>query len=59
MSEGVSEGCARVSPAAAAVAQCEPAVQCDDLVAALNETNNFSKFVVGMRSRFRALCAQP
>ena len=40
-----------------AVTRCEPSVKCDDLVLALNESNNFSKFVQGMRLRFKEFAA--
>jgi hypothetical protein len=37
----------------AAVALCQPPVATDDLVAELNATNNFSRFVQAMRCRFK------
>jgi hypothetical protein len=37
------------------VAECFPRVRFDDLLAAVNATNDFSRFVQGMRLRFRAL----
>lgn len=39
------------------VAECFPRVRFDDLLAAVNATNDFSRFVQGMRLRFRALVA--
>lgn len=39
----------------ATVAECFPRVRFDDLLAAVNATNDFSRFVQGMRLRFRAL----
>jgi hypothetical protein len=38
-----------------AVAECFPRVPYDDLVAAVNDTNDFSRLVQGMRQRFREL----
>jgi Chromosome segregation protein Spc25 len=36
-----------------AVALCQPRVATDDLVAELNASNNFSRFVQAMRRRFK------